>query len=289
MAKKRKFGDGARDVEPPRERDRLAGVDRLELRELVEVLLDEIGELAAGGRERSAAGVRDHAGNACLRRADGVVDVALVAVGNRGDDVGGRGIDVVEVRAGTRRDEFAVDEIRDLHAGGSLSLSQRSAGVRAGRRRGVTHDTCIQVHQRTKYRRTRVTPAVHRSDASVPLRSTASAFQIFFRSSVNRRISSWRASSVGARRIDDGWTVAVTNGARGDSTNCARWIETRNFGPITACAAVEPRQTMARGLITAISASSQGRQAVISAAFGFLWMRRLPRGSHLKCLTTFVT
>ena len=34
----------------------------------------------------------------------------------------------------------------------------------------------------------------------------------------------------------------------------------------------------------------EGRpKAVISAAFGFLWMRRLPRGSHLKCFTTFVT
>src|SRR5207302_9570952 len=117
----------------------------------------------------------------------------------------------------------------------------------------------------------------------------ASAFQILFRSSVNRRISSCLASSVGARRIDDGWTVAVTNGASVDSTNCARWIETRNFGPITAWAAVDPRQMIARGLITLTSASSHGRQAVISAAFGFLWMRRLPRGSHLKCLTTFVT
>ena len=46
---------------------------------------------------------------------------------------------------------------------------------------------------------------------------------------------------------------------------------------------------MARGLTSAISVSSQGRHAAISAAFGFLWMRRLPRGSHLKCLTTFVT
>src|SRR4051794_17898195 len=120
-------------------------------------------------------------------------------------------------------------------------------------------------------------------------RHAASAFQIFFKSSVKRRISSWRASSVGARRIDDGCTVAVTNGARGESTNWARWIETRNFGPITACAAVDPRQMIARGLITATSASSHGRHAVTSAAFGFLWMRRLPRGSHLKCLTTFVT
>ena len=27
----------------------------------------------------------------------------------------------------------------------------------------------------------------------------------------------------------------------------------------------------------------------LSGIRGFLWMRRLPRGAHLKCLTTFVT
>src|ERR1043166_5531854 len=106
---------------------------------------------------------------------------------------------------------------------------------------------------------------------------------------MKRFVSRCRASSLGARRIDDGWTVAVTSGASGDFTNCARWIETRNFGPITACAAVEPRQTIAFGLTTEISEWSQGRHAAISTAFGFLWMRRLPRGSHLKCFTTFVT
>src|SRR5436190_23762916 len=106
---------------------------------------------------------------------------------------------------------------------------------------------------------------------------------------MNRAISARRASSVGARRIDDGWTVAVTSGASGDWANVARCVDTLNFGPITACAAVDPKQTIARGLITWISASSHGRQALISAAFGFLWMRRLPRGSHLKCLTTLVT
>src|SRR5256714_13188073 len=106
---------------------------------------------------------------------------------------------------------------------------------------------------------------------------------------MKRAISARRASSLGARRIDDGCTVAVTSGASGDGTNVARCVDTLNFGPITACAAVEPRQTIARGLMTSTSASSHGRQALISAAFGFLWMRRLPRGSHLKCFTTLVT
>ena len=34
----------------------------------------------------------------------------------------------------------------------------------------------------------------------------------------------------------------------------------------------------------ASSASSQGRQAASSAAFGFWWMRRFPRPTHLEVL-----
>ncbi len=41
-------------------------------------------------------------------------------------------------------------------------------------------------------------------------------FAIFRRSATNARISSRRDSSSGARRIDDGCTVAVTSGASGD-------------------------------------------------------------------------
>src|SRR5256886_1405605 len=37
------------------------------------------------------------------------------------------------------------------------------------------------------------------------------------------------------------------------------------------------------------AAWSHGRQAPISPQFGFWWMRRFPRGSHLKCLPPFVT
>ena len=44
-----------------------------------------------------------------------------------------------------------------------------------------------------------------------------------------------------------------------------------------------------RGFTTAISASSHGRQARISAALGFACRRRLPRGPHLKCFTALVT
>jgi hypothetical protein len=64
---------------------------------------------------------------------------------------------------------------------------------------------------------------------------------------------------------------------------------TRTALPKTDWAAVTPRQTITRGFTTWISASSQGRQAAISVEDGFLCFRRLPCGSHLKCLTAFVT
>jgi hypothetical protein len=51
----------------------------------------------------------------------------------------------------------------------------------------------------------------------------------------------------------------------------------RKSRPSKDCAAVAPRQAM-------ISDS----RAAISESLGFLGMRRLPRGSHLKCLTALV-
>ena len=80
----------------------------------------------------------------------------------------------------------------------------------------------------------------------------------------------------------------MTRGASGEGTNAPRCCETLNARPSSACAAVAPRQTITRGLVNAISVSSQGRHAAISAPFGLAWMRRLPRGSHLKCFTTLV-
>lgn len=66
----------------------------------------------------------------------------------------------------------------------------------------------------------------------------------------------------------------------------SRWM--RNFGPQKLCAAVAPRHRIMAGAIAWISAVSQPRQASTSTHFGFACRRRLPRGSHLKCLTAFV-
>src|SRR5713101_7661270 len=108
------------------------------------------------------------------------------------------------------------------------------------------------------------------------------------KSRTNRRVASLRAWESGARKIAEGWMVAAASGARGEGNRRPRLLVTRKEGPKIACAAVAPRQISAFGLTTAISASSQGRQAAISVELGFWWIRFLPRGSHLKCLTTLV-
>jgi hypothetical protein len=59
--------------------------------------------------------------------------------------------------------------------------------------------------------------------------------------------------------------------------------------PSRARTAVAPRATIIRGPTSSTSRSSHGAQALISATSGRSWMRRLPRGFHLKCLTALVT
>ena len=73
------------------------------------------------------------------------------------------------------------------------------------------------------------------------------------------------------------------------STTSPRILVIGTALPSSDCAAVAPSATTRSGLISASSLSSHQRQAWISPAFGFEWMRRLPRGSNLKCLTALVT
>ena len=69
-----------------------------------------------------------------------------------------------------------------------------------------------------------------------------------------------------------------------------RCAVTLNALPSSACAAVAPRQTIDARLARARSrCRATGGTPAISLARGFLWIRRLPRGSHLKCFTTLVT
>jgi hypothetical protein len=93
--------------------------------------------------------------------------------------------------------------------------------------------------------------------------------------------------------------LGTQNGARVDRRDdevgqlrverLAAFLVTLKLFPSSAWAAVAPSRTSARGLTSASSASSQGRQAIVSVQVGLSWMRRVPRAFHLKCLTAFVT
>ena len=121
-----------------------------------------------------------------------------------------------------------------------------------------------------------------------PLDNQARACATTRRSSAKALRSAWRASSSRWRRMEEGWIVAHTIGARSESSSSPRCWVTRKDAPNTAFAAVAPRNTSASGATTRSSSSSQGLHASISKRFGVWWMRRRPRSSNLKCLTTLV-
>src|ERR671931_684328 len=119
--------------------------------------------------------------------------------------------------------------------------------------------------------------------------SRARALLMSERSRTNCLNASSRSSSSCTRKSADGWSVANTYGASALSTNAPRCLDTLKSLPITALAAVEPRHTMTCGFTAATSPCSHWWQASISRCAGVLWRRRLPRSSHLKCFTAFVT
>src|SRR5207302_6637860 len=108
------------------------------------------------------------------------------------------------------------------------------------------------------------------------------------RSATKELIAECLDTSSGARRIEEGWTVAVNGGRPWRSKIRPRSRVTLRSGPSSAWAAVAPRQTIACGRTISISLSSHGRQAATSPLPGFSWRRRFPFWRHLKCLTVFV-
>ena len=82
--------------------------------------------------------------------------------------------------------------------------------------------------------------------------------------------------------------MANTRSTPLDDKHSPKCLVKRKVLPKSDCAAVAPKQTIVRGLMTRISASSHGLQAFISRALGLAWSRRVPRGAHLKCFTALV-
>jgi len=102
------LADGEPDVVPHLVQ-RAAVVERVEPRQLLAARFDRVGEGEQRGRALLGLG-RPPAGGRPFRGRHGDVDVALIAPGNAGDDLVGRGVDDVQGGSGDRGNAFAVDQ-----------------------------------------------------------------------------------------------------------------------------------------------------------------------------------
>ena len=90
--------------------DRRAHVQRIELRELLEVFLDEIGELEQQRLALERLDLAPRSFEGAARGGDRAVDVLGIALGDRGQQLAGGRIVGLEALAGGRIDPFAVDQ-----------------------------------------------------------------------------------------------------------------------------------------------------------------------------------
>ena len=133
--------DGERHVGSAGDGDGLAVVERFEFGKLVEVLLEQVGELP----DEAAALGGLHAGPGAVveggaRGADGAVDVFCFGLGDMGHDFAGGGIVDGEGLAGRREDEASIDK----HA---VFLGDEVVGVAADA--GIDGKSCHVYLRRT--------------------------------------------------------------------------------------------------------------------------------------------
>ncbi len=105
-------GDGERQIGGFRHRVRLAVVQRFELRQLVGMLFNEIGQpveqpAAFGGRHAAPWRFRVESG---ARRFHGLIDVGGIRFGDVADRLAGRRVDGLEAFAGNAFNPLAVDQ-----------------------------------------------------------------------------------------------------------------------------------------------------------------------------------
>ncbi len=108
-----KIGNGARNVEPARERERFAGVDRFRPRELLEIAFDQLCDAKKNFRALRGRFPRP-INERLLRRSGGKIDIARVAVRDLRIRLARRRFDVVEIFSTDRLSKLAIDEISDL-------------------------------------------------------------------------------------------------------------------------------------------------------------------------------
>jgi len=109
---KSEIGDGARNIEHARERNRLASIDRLCARELLDIAFDQLRDAQKNFgalRRRSFRPI----GKRLLACSDRKIDIARVAIRDLRMRFTGRRLDVVEIATPDRLDEFAIDEVAD--------------------------------------------------------------------------------------------------------------------------------------------------------------------------------
>src|SRR5437870_7656250 len=109
-----KVGNSARDVERTRERNRLAGVDRLSARKLLQVTFDQV-RYPQQKTRAFACRFFGPFGKCLLRRIDSKIDIARVTVRHLRVRFARGWFNVVEVFSAHRLDKFAIDKVVDLH------------------------------------------------------------------------------------------------------------------------------------------------------------------------------
>ncbi|MEA2869466.1 MAG: hypothetical protein QOE39_4181, partial [Bradyrhizobium sp.] len=90
--------------------DRRAHIERVELRKLLEILLDEIGELEQQVLPLERLDLAPWSFEGAARRGNRAVDVFRVAFGNGREQFAGGGVVRLEALAGSGVDPFAVDQ-----------------------------------------------------------------------------------------------------------------------------------------------------------------------------------
>src|SRR5439155_7176511 len=110
---KTKIAGGPRNVEGVRKRERLTGVDRLCASEFLKVALDQISNAQKNTRPVRCRGLRPLY-KRLLRRGNGEIDIARIAVSDLRIGPSCSRLDVVEIFAADRLHELAVDEVLDF-------------------------------------------------------------------------------------------------------------------------------------------------------------------------------
>src|SRR5207249_8824240 len=113
---KTKIAGGPRNIERACKRKWFTGVDRLCASEFLKIALDQIRNAQKNTRPVRCRGLRPHC-KRLLRRGNGEIDIARIAVSDQRIGLSCSRLDVVEIFAADRVKELAVDEVLNFLSG----------------------------------------------------------------------------------------------------------------------------------------------------------------------------